>query len=301
MRCLRRENARHPLIVGICGRSCSGKGALTEALASVNREVLLLQADCYFHKSTSCTYRGYQCWEHTDCISFDRLIDNLRSLKKGKDTVIRVETSWMPQVNIEISHDDMRTRKLIIVDGFLIFAVEELVDLFDYRVFIHASDFNILYRRQVRNGVGQINYIHDVVIPVSKEYEQIQKYNADLVIDGDRPKDGIINNVGRYLCEKLSQSNADFRIGLPPKQLAWKVYPGDLVMDNTWHPIDFDNLKEWVKKEKDRLDAGEELKGNTFRYRRSPHSGTYEVRLSTQYKPNICRYTREPTPPWQSW
>jgi len=299
MRFLRKRNTQELFVVGICGRSCSGKGALTEALASVNREVLLLQADCYFHKNTSCIYKGYQCWEHTDCISFGRLIDNLRSLKRGEDTVIRIETPWMPHVNIEISHEDMRKKKLIIIDGFLIFAIKELTDLFDCRVFIDASDFNVLYRRQMRNGVEQINYIHDVVIPVSKEYEQIQKDNADVVIDGDRPKDEIINNVGRYLCEKLSQSNANVRIGLPPKQLPWKVYPGDLIMDNTWHPIDFDNLKEWVKKEKGRLDKGEELKGNTFRYRRNPHSGTYEVRLSTQCKPNICRYTREPTSPWQ--
>lgn len=295
------NGTREPIIIGICGRSCSGKGALTEALSSINREVLLLQADCYFHKSTSCTYNGYQCWEHTDCISFDRLIDDLRSLKRGKDTVIRVETPWMPQVDIEITHEDMSTKKLIIVDGFLIFAVKELVDLFEYKIIIHASDFNILYRRQMRDGVGQINYIHDVVVPVSKQYEKMQKDNADLVIDGDKPKDEVISNVGKYLNGNLSQNNSNFKLGLPPNESSWKVYPGDLIMDNTWHPIDFDNNKEWVIKEKNRIDKGEELKGNTFRYRRNPHSGIYEIRLSTQYKPNIYRYTLEPTPAWQSW
>jgi uridine kinase len=292
MKLLRKESTQGPFVVGICGRSCSGKGALTEGLASVNREVLLLQADWYFHNSTLCTYRGYQCWEHTDCIAFDRLFDDLHSLKNGKDTVIRVETPWMPQV-IEISHDDMRKKRLIIVDGFVIFAVGELVDLFDYKIFIQVSDFNVLYRRQMRNGVEQINYIHDVVIPVSKEYEQIQKDNADLVIDGDKPKYEVISNAGTYLCEKLSQGNIDFKIGLPPQQLPWKVHPGDLLMDHEWHPIDYEDLKDWVKKKKDSLDAGEELKGNTFRYRRNPHSGMYEVRLSHKY--TICRYTRKPT------
>lgn len=292
-----KKKSNQALIVGMCGRSCSGKGAFTGALASLNREVLLLQADCYFHKSTSCTYKGYPCWEHTDCVSFDKLIDNIRSLKEGKDTVIQVSTPWMPRVNVEVSHEDMLTKKLIVIDGFLVFTVKELVDLFDYRIFIDASDFNILRRRLRRDGVGQFNYINDVVIPVSKEYEQMQKNSAGLVIDGDRTKEEIINETGRYLCEKLSQSNANFRLGLPPKQLPWKVYPGDLLTDNTWHPIDFDNYKEWVQKAKDKLNAGEELKGNTFRYRRNPHSGTYEVRLSTQYNCNICRYTRESTPP----
>jgi uridine kinase len=293
MELFRKESTQEPFVVGICGRSCSGKGALTEALASVNREVLLLEADWYFHNTTSCTYRGYQCWEHTDCIAFDRLVGNLHSLKNGEGAVIRVETPWMPQGDIEIPREDMRTKKLIIVDGFLIFAVERLIDLFDYKIFIHTSDVNVLYRRQMRNGVEQINYIHDVVIPVSKEYEQMQKDNADVVIDGDRPNDEVINNTGTYLCDKLSQSNIDFKLGLPPQQLPWKVHPGDLLMDHEWHPTDYEDLKDWVKERKDRLDAGEELKGNTFRYKRNLRSGMYEVRLSHKY--TICRYTREPT------
>lgn len=295
----RGNRTQRPFVIGICGRSCAGKGALTEALASVNREVLLLQADCFFHRSTSCTYNGYQCWEHTDCISFDRLIENLRSLIRGKDTIIHVETPWMPQVDIEIFRADISTKKLIIIDGLLIFAVKELADLFDYRIFVDASDFNILYRRQMREGMGQINYIHDVVIPVSKEYEQVQKDMADLLIDGDKPKEEVITYAGRCINEKLSELNLGFRLKLPPDYSPWKVYPNDLIMDSTWHPIGFDNYKDWVKKEKGRLDAGEELKGNTFRYRRNPHSGRYEVRLSSQYKPGTCRYTLEPTSPWR--
>lgn len=287
------RSTQEPFVVGICGRSCSGKGALTAALASVNREVLLLQADWYFHSRTSCTYRGYQCWEHTDCIAFDRLIDNLYSLKNRNGTVIRVETPWMPQVNIEISHEDVRTKNLIIVDGFLLFAVEELIELFDYRIFIQTSDYNVLYRRQMRDGVEGINYIHDVVVPVSKEYEQIQKNNADVVIDGDRPKGEVISNTGTYLREKLSQGNFDLKIGLPPRQSPYKIHRGDLIMDHEWHPIDYKDLKGWVKEEKDRMDTGEELKGNTFRYRRNRNLGMYEVRLSHEY--TICRYTREPT------
>jgi uridine kinase len=293
MRFFGNKSIETPLVIGVCGRSCAGKGALTEALASVNREVLLLQADCYFKKTTTCTYKGYQCWEHIDCISFDKLIDNLHSLKKGKDTVIHVETPWMSQINVEIFHEDMRTKKIIIVDGFLIFAVKELADIFDYRIFIQASDFNVLYRRQMRNGVEQINYIHDVVIPVSKEYEQIQKSKAELEIDGDKPEDEVISDASRFLVEKLSQNNAKFRLCIRPKQSPWKVSPGDLIMDNIWHPINFNNYKEWVKNGKYELDQGKELKGHTFRYRRNPHSGIYEVRLSHKF--TIFRYTRKPT------
>jgi|GEM_PF-2234910 Uridine kinase len=294
---LRKDN-NQPLIIGICGRSCSGKGVLTEALASTNREVLLLSTDCYFRSNSTYTFNGYQCWEHSECIDFDRLVDNIRSLKNCNETVISVETPWMPHVNINITRKDMSTKKLIIVEGFLLFVIKELSDLCDYKLFIHVSDYNILYRRQLRNGVGEINYVHDVVIPISKEYEQEQRNRADIVICGDNPKDKVINEANKYLSEKIAQRDANFNLDFSSNRTPWTVYSGDLLMDTTWHPIDFENLKDWVKKERDRLDVGEELKGNTFRYRRSHYADGYEIRLSSQYNCKICRYTAEPTQPW---
>jgi len=289
---------KEPILVGVCGRSCSGKGAFTKALASVNREVLVLQADCYFQNYSYCSYNGYQCWEHTNCVSFDRLIENLNSLNQHKDTVIHIDNPFMPKIDVKITQKDMNTKMLIIVDGYLIFAIKELVNLFKHKIFINASDYTIQYRRQRRDGVGQINYIHDVIIPVSKEYEQVQKDQADLVVDGDKPKDEVIKTAGHFLNERLLLGNTGLQLGLPPKESPWEVRPGDLLMDTTWHPIDFKNYKEWVQKEKQRLDKGEELKGNTFRYRRNPHSSTYEVRLSSQFRPGIFRYTYEPTSSW---
>jgi len=62
---MREEEA--PLIVGICGRTCSGKTAITEAIASVNRNILLINMDIFFKNKTSCHFNGSECWEHTDC------------------------------------------------------------------------------------------------------------------------------------------------------------------------------------------------------------------------------------------
>jgi len=56
-----------------------------------------------------------------------------------------------------------------------------------------------------------------------------------------------------------------------------------LIKDHKWHDVDYDDLKDWVKKRKDRLDAGEELKGKTFRYRLNRNTGRYQVRLRHRY------------------
>jgi uridine kinase len=275
-------------MVGVSGRSCSGKGVATETLAGNNYSVLLLQSDYYFYNNTPCTYNGYQCWEHINCIDFDRLIRDVDSLKKGEGISI-VTPSWMSQTKVSISSQDLSKKNLIIVDGFLTFAVKKLVELLDYKIFVDASDYNILSRRPMRDGFGVFNYVRDVVIPVSKEYESIQKEKVDLIVDGDKSKAEVVEKVSRFLQEKLSKSG--FTIGQSP----WKVHPGDLVQDSVWHPIDFGDLKEWVKNMKSRLDNGVELKGHTFRYRKNLRSVSYEVRMSSQCKPRIRRYTLEPT------
>lgn len=56
-----------------------------------------------------------------------------------------------------------------------------------------------------------------------------------------------------------------------------------LIKDHKWHDVDYDDLKKWVKKRKDRLDAGEELKGKKFRYRLNRRTNKYQVRLRHAY------------------
>ena len=67
-----------------------------------------------------------------------------------------------------------------------------------------------------------------------------------------------------------------------------KVFPGDLLMDHLWHPIDYDYLKAWVKEYEEELESGKEMKGDHFRYRKNMGNCGYEVRLSQSY--HMYRY-----------
>jgi hypothetical protein len=71
-------------------------------------------------------------------------------------------------------------------------------------------------------------------------------------------------------------------------RLPQKIYLGNLVTGNAWHPVDFDNLRRWVQRAKARLDSGEELRGSHFMYRMNFRLGTYEIRLRSKY--TSCRY-----------
>lgn len=62
--------------------------------------------------------------------------------------------------------------------------------------------------------------------------------------------------------------------------------------DHKWHDVDYENLVGWVRRRKDRLDSGEELKGKTFVYRLNRNAGKYQIRLrhrhsSAVYDPRL--------------
>ena len=60
-----------------------------------------------------------------------------------------------------------------------------------------------------------------------------------------------------------------------------------LIKDHKWHDMDYDNLRDWIKKRKDRLDAGEELPGKIFRYRFNRSTGKYQIRLRYRHNTGI--------------
>ena len=283
-----------PFLIGICGRSCCGKEMVANAIASVNRNVLHINMDSFFKVKSPAQYKGYDNWDCVEALRFDSLIEVVKKLRKGKS--VRVPSrGWTEKFDVEIYPEELRERNLILVEGFLLFAVNELADLFDSKIFVDVSDLNILYRRLLReNSMQRINYIYDVVIPMSNNYEEIQKANAD-VFDGNVKEDKIITKITKHINDTLSRREVGCSLDFFGKQLPWKVYFGDLLTDHYWHPIDFDNLKDWVQERRSELDSGQELFGNTFRYRKNRDSGIYEVRLGDEH--NIYRYDREPTLP----
>jgi len=52
-----------------------------------------------------------------------------------------------------------------------------------------------------------------------------------------------------------------------------------VVRDHKWHDIEFEDLKNWAKKQKDRLNVGEEVVGKFFRYKFNKRRGKYQIRL----------------------
>jgi len=293
---------RKVYLVGIAGRTCSGKDTTVQSIASVNKQVLHINTDIFFDAESSHSCHGYQCWEHEQTLRFNHMVDVISSLKNGNGTVIEDRSPWLGAYDCEINSSDLNEKTIIIVQGFLLFIRKDVYSLFDSRMFIDVSDTKLCGRRLKKHGLHAKGYIQDVILPVSKEYDQRQKDVAERpFFDSDRDSAvDIADKVVSRINSEFSKSGMNNHLVSPITHSAWEVEFGDILSDHEWHPIQFKNLKKWAQQNKGKLDSGEVLNGHAFSYRRNHNGHTdYEVRLRNEWAKyrHIFRYTRAETPP----
>ena len=173
-----------PLIIGVCGRSCSGKSTVIKELEEKYKgEFLHINQDKFFKVKAD-------NWESPESLRIDRLIYSIKKLKNGQSTHIPSHR-WT-----EVFDREVKPHKIIIVEGYLLFVDAELSNIFDKKIWVEVSDANILYRRTKRDGTSKhIDYTMNAVIPESKKYEEIQRKRADIIIDGNKTKEEIIEDM----------------------------------------------------------------------------------------------------------
>jgi len=177
-----------PIIIGVCGRSCSGKSTVIKELEEKYKgDFLHINQDKFFKVKAD-------NWEKPDALRFDRLIHSIRKLKQGESTHIPSHR-WT-----EVFDKEIKPKKIIIVEGYLLFVNKELNELFDKKIWVDVSDQNILWRRTLRDGnTNGADYIMNIVIPESKKYEKTQRKEADIIIDGNKSKEEIIKELEKHI------------------------------------------------------------------------------------------------------
>lgn len=175
-------------IIGICGRSCSGKSSVVNELKERYKgEFDTISQDKFFKVKAD-------NWESPESIRIDKLIESIRALKKGKSTYIPSHR-WT-----EVFDKEIKPHKIIIVEGYLLFTNNELTKLFDKKIWVDVSDLNILYRRLKRNGnLNELDHIMNAVIPESKKYEKIQRNKANIIINGNNTQEEVIKELKKRL------------------------------------------------------------------------------------------------------
>jgi uridine kinase len=180
-----------PFVIGVAGGTGSGKTTVVAALTSrigADR-IALLSHDAY--------YRDYvdlpkdvldrKNFDHPDSLETELLIRHLKALKQGAI----VET---PVYDFRVHRRATETRrvepkKVILVDGILLYAEPELRPLFDVKIFVD-TDSDIRLIRRIKRDIAERGRTLDSVVaqyettvrPMHLEFVEPSKRWADLII-----------------------------------------------------------------------------------------------------------------------
>ena len=178
------------LVIGIAGGSGSGKTTLTTRLAEqFPEEVTVIRHDDYYkhYEELTLEERKLLNYDHPNAFDTELLIRHLMELKQGRP----VEC---PVYDYAVYNRSGRTRtiqprRVVIVEGILVFENRSLCDLMDIRVFVDTdADIRIIRRiqrdvvergRSLESVIGQ--YINTVK-PMHEQFVEPTRKYADIVV-----------------------------------------------------------------------------------------------------------------------
>jgi uridine kinase len=188
-----------PVIVGIAGGTGSGKTTLAAKLKETfsDRAVLINQDNYYkdlHHMSKK--ERASQNFDHPDSIDFELLKRHLLLLKEGESIDIPVYNFHTHSREPEAQTLD--PAEIIILEGILIFAIPEVRELCDLKIFVETDDDIRLLRRIERDlhersrdfksvrdqYMTTVKPMHDTFVEPSKRF-------ADVIIPTREQNNGI--------------------------------------------------------------------------------------------------------------
>ena len=138
------------LVVGIAGGSGSGKTTLADAIfTGLGREenVTFISHDSYYKDLSGSTMaqREKTNFDHPNSLDTDLLVQHVKMLREGKDVNVPIydfSTHSRTKNTTVVS-----PRKVVLVEGILIFTEPQLTELLDVKIFVDTeSDLRLMRR-----------------------------------------------------------------------------------------------------------------------------------------------------------
>ena len=178
------------LVIGIAGGTGSGKTTLMNNLISQFADVVtILSHDNYYKRHDELTYeqRCLLNYDEPDALETDLMARHLDQLRQGQPIDC-------PVYDFTLHNRSDKTirivpKKVIIVEGILIFENKELRDLMDIRIFVD-TDADVRLCRRIKRDVTKrgrtlesvLSQYLQTVKPMHEKYVEPSKKYADLVV-----------------------------------------------------------------------------------------------------------------------
>lgn len=200
------------LIIGIAGGTGSGKTTVVHQIVNElpNAEVGIISQDSYYKETNNLSFeeRSKINFDHPRAIDFDLLVEHLKNLKAG-NVVNQPVYSFVTHNRTDdviITHP----RKVMIVEGILIFTNPELRDMFDIKIFVHADSDERLIRRLKRDISERgrdmeevLNRYQSTLKPMHEQFIEPTKSFADMIIPNDKYNTVAIDIVRAVIHQRL--------------------------------------------------------------------------------------------------
>jgi uridine kinase len=201
------------LIIGIAGGTGSGKTTVVQQIMNElpETEVGIISQDSYYKETNGMTYEE-RCninFDHPRAIDFELLVQHLKELKKGK-VIAQPVYSFVTHNRTD---DTVTThpRKVMIVEGILILTNQELREMFDIKVFVHADSDERLIRRLKRDIAERgrdmeevLNRYQTTLKPMHQQFIEPTKAFADIIIPNDKYNTVAIDVVRAVINQRLT-------------------------------------------------------------------------------------------------
>lgn len=197
------------IIIGIAGGSASGKTTVVQKIMDqFGDQLSLIALDSYYRDRSDLTY-DERCkinYDHPASLDFALLVEHVKRLKSGQDVDIPVYDFAI--YNRVDAVERVEARRIIVVEGILIFAIPELRELFDIKVFVDAAADIRFIRRLKRDMQERKRTFESVekqyfetVRPMHFDFIEPSKQYADIII----PRGGSNNVAIGMLTTKIKE------------------------------------------------------------------------------------------------
>jgi len=198
------------LVIGIAGGTGSGKTTVVDKIVEsfTEGEVAVLSQDSYYYDNghLSLEERRKKNFDHPDSIEFSLLVDHIKKLKNG-ETIEEPPYSFIHCERLKETIP-VEPRHVLIVEGILCLANEELRNLMDVKVYVDcASDVRLsrVIRRDIMERGRDVETVLDryekTVRPSHLQFIEPTKNFADIII----PQGGLNQKAIEILTHYIKQ------------------------------------------------------------------------------------------------
>jgi uridine kinase len=211
------------MIIGICGGTASGKTIFAKKIVEIvgSDSLIYLEHDAYYKGLDQLPpeLQKGKNFDHPDSLDNELFIQHLHMLQANQPIDRPIYDFTKHRRTSETYR--IVPKPIILVDGILIFAIEELRQMFDIKVYIDAeADIRLARRLQRdlfergRTPESVLEQYLKTVRPMHQQFVEPSKNYADIIIHGKIKKhntglDLLVTKIRAYLAESFRQDEQD--------------------------------------------------------------------------------------------